>query len=34
VKTNCAGNTCQKKEFEKTILRLLDWCTFSHSLGQ
>jgi hypothetical protein len=34
VKTSCTGNTCRKKEIEKTILRILGWCAFSHSLGQ
>jgi len=25
VKTSCTGNTCRKKEIEKTILRILGW---------
>jgi hypothetical protein len=33
VKTSCTGNTCLKKEIEKTILRILGRCAFSHSLG-
>jgi hypothetical protein len=32
VKTSCTSNTCRQKEIEKTILRILGWCAFSHSL--
>ena len=31
--TSCTGNNCRKKEIEKTIMRILGWCAFSHSLG-
>jgi hypothetical protein len=34
VKTTCAGDTFQNKEIEKTILRILGFCAFSHSLGR
>jgi len=32
VGVSCTGNNCPKKEIEKTILRILGWCAFSHSL--
>src|SRR6266849_4672936 len=32
-KTNSAGNHYREKTIEKTILRILGSCTFSHSLG-
>jgi hypothetical protein len=33
LKTNSAGDYCREKPIEKTILRILCPCTFSHSLG-
>jgi hypothetical protein len=33
-KTNSVGNHRQERGTEKTILRILGSCTFSHSLGQ